>query len=78
MGIAVVKVSREMLAESLPILSGLGALVSVQYPAFYGDPCEVRIATGAVPDGEHLMRATMTRSVDELTATLSCRLEVAG
>lgn len=77
MGIAVAKVTREALDMCLPILQAFGGLVSVHYPAWHGDPCEVRFITTAVPDdGEHPVRVTMRQEVDGNTVSLIAALKL--
>lgn len=75
MGIAVAKVSRDALDTCLPILNAFGGLVSVHYPSWYGDPCEVRFVTAAVPDGEHPVSVELKQQVDGPTVTLTATLK---
>jgi hypothetical protein len=77
MGVAVLKVSREMIDTALPILQAFGGLISVNYPQRWGDPCEVRFVSRAVPDeGEHRVKATFTHNVEGATATTSVTISV--
>lgn len=77
MGIAVVKVSREALDRCLPIINIFGGLVSVSYPVFYGDPCDVRFVTTEVPEaGEHPVEIEMSQTIDGPTVTLSATLKL--
>ena len=76
MGIAVVKVTREVLNDSLTLLSCVGSLISVHFPTFYADPCEVRLASGDVPDGEHEAVAEVTRQQNGLSASMTVILKI--
>ena len=79
MGIAVAKVSREALSSCLPILNAFGGLISVNYPAWCGDFCEVRFVTTEVPDeGEHLVTVEMKQAVDGPTVTLTATLKMSA
>lgn len=74
MGIAAIKVPREMLGEVLTALSAIGSLVSVDYPTASHEPYRVRMATDMVPDGEHEVRVELSISREGSTANLRITL----
>jgi hypothetical protein len=75
MGVAVTKVSRDALDWSLPILQAFGGLLSVNYPSWYGDLCEVRFVTTEVPDDdEHPVTVVMRQALDGSTLTITATL----
>jgi hypothetical protein len=74
MGVAIVKVHREALELVLPLLEGFGALVSVEYPAAYVDPCTVRVATDIAP-GQFGARMTVTKSCEGNKVTITAELK---